>query len=37
MGGKVVGLNQIGKRVKEKQVLLNIRLESGLEILMIRV
>lgn len=32
MAGKAVGLNQIGKAVKVKRVLLDIRLESGREI-----
>ena len=37
MGGRAGGSNQTGRGVKERQDLLNTRLESGLEIQMIKV
>lgn len=37
MGGKVVGLNPIGREVKERLVPSNTQLGSGMEIQMIKV
>ena len=37
MGGREGGLNQTGKKVREKQVHLSTQLESGLETQMIKV